>query len=53
MFPLQADGNLECFSSAIDRIVWGLHPENRTKVIVHLSPEEYKFALWRESMREV
>lgn len=51
-FPVQVDDNLECFYSAIDRLVWKLHPENRHKQIIFLSPEEYKYAVWGKELEE-
>lgn len=51
-FPVQAGAELVCFPSAIDRLVWKLHPENRHKQIIFLSPEEYKYAVWGQELEE-
>lgn len=51
-YPVRVGQDLHCFDKAIDRLVWGLHPENRHKQILFLSPEEYKYAVWEEIQKE-
>lgn len=51
-FPVKTGAELVCFPSAIDRLVWKLHPENRHKQIIFLSPEEYKYAVWGQELEE-